>query len=449
MAPSFSLERFGSLRLLAALTAKPWIAAALGAICAGLVARFWHLGFPGRLSFDEHHFVENARNYLAGKADWNDHPPLGKLFIASSIGLFGDTPTAWRMTSALFGTATIFMGMELSRRLFRGSVSAALLAGALIAIDGFHLTYSRTALLDHQLAFFALAAVLVGTAAQSLAAWAAVGLLAGLAASVKFSGIAALLPLGFLFLSNKPSQRSLAFCAMAVSFIAIYSAQWIIGLQLTGKFTSLLQVVSETQRLFEQHAVLTKMENPATSAWTSWFVPTNPIVLYRVSEGEFVRTAFSLVNPLIGWSVAAICVFCLMASIWAGWAPSLQPASALPRAKANTPASTTPASKLWRTIWYPHARGFLVPLLGWLGFLAPWVLTRRDSYIYHYLPAYTFGIVLLSGVLAALTSTLHRRVALYYLLAAIVVSGYFAPVWLGVPVSERALSCRMLVRSWR
>ena len=50
--------------------------------------RLTNLGFPATFQFDEHHFVENARNYLAGREDWNDHPPLGKLFIALSIAAF-------------------------------------------------------------------------------------------------------------------------------------------------------------------------------------------------------------------------------------------------------------------------------------------------------------------------------------------------------------------------
>ena len=59
---------------------------ALGWICSGLVAfgvllRAQHLRFPNRLTFDEAHFVDNARNYLTGAADWNDHPPLGKLLL--------------------------------------------------------------------------------------------------------------------------------------------------------------------------------------------------------------------------------------------------------------------------------------------------------------------------------------------------------------------------------
>src|SRR5581483_4403071 len=51
-------------------------------LAGGVVLRLRNIGFPPRFTFDEHHFVPNARRYLVGEADDNDHPPLGKLLIA-------------------------------------------------------------------------------------------------------------------------------------------------------------------------------------------------------------------------------------------------------------------------------------------------------------------------------------------------------------------------------
>ncbi len=64
-----------------------WLLLGLAAvlIALGVWCRTVGFGFPPTFLFDEHHFVENARNYLNHAADWNDHPPLGKLFIAASI----------------------------------------------------------------------------------------------------------------------------------------------------------------------------------------------------------------------------------------------------------------------------------------------------------------------------------------------------------------------------
>src|ERR1039457_852257 len=53
----------------------------VGLLCLGVIWRFVDLDYPRTFSFDEHHFVSNARNYIAHRADWNDHPPLGKLVL--------------------------------------------------------------------------------------------------------------------------------------------------------------------------------------------------------------------------------------------------------------------------------------------------------------------------------------------------------------------------------
>ena len=51
--------------------------------------RFWHLGQPDELVFDEVYFVEQGKNYLRGKEFMDPHPPLAKLAIGASVALFG------------------------------------------------------------------------------------------------------------------------------------------------------------------------------------------------------------------------------------------------------------------------------------------------------------------------------------------------------------------------
>ncbi|MFW5740510.1 MAG: phospholipid carrier-dependent glycosyltransferase, partial [Myxococcota bacterium] len=114
---------------------------------------------PAHLTFDEHHFVPNAQNYLAGKADTNDHPPLGKLLIASAIALFGDTAAIWRLPALLAGLLSIFLAYRLAARLFRDE-RAGWFAAVFVAVDGFFISYARTALLDGVLAMFMLASAL-------------------------------------------------------------------------------------------------------------------------------------------------------------------------------------------------------------------------------------------------------------------------------------------------
>ncbi len=54
--------------------------------------RFWHLGHPSEIVFDEVHFVGQARHYLHNEPFLDPHPPIAKLVIAAGIYLFGDHP---------------------------------------------------------------------------------------------------------------------------------------------------------------------------------------------------------------------------------------------------------------------------------------------------------------------------------------------------------------------
>lgn len=412
-----------------------WVA--LLVILAGLVARFWGLGFPARFSFDEHHFVENARNYLAGKADWNDHPPLGKLLIAFWMYLWGDHSWTWRLASALCGAGTVGVAMALGRSLFPHKRDVALLAGALVAMDGFCLVYSRTALLDGQLSFFALLSVLAASVSRSWWSWLCVGLLVGLTTGIKFSGVCTLLPIAFLLVTReRPRAWFLRGVLLALGFSLAYVGQWVLGLWLSGQYESPTQALTQTVHLYKHHAAFTKMENAATSSWTSWWLPENPIKLYQIKAGRAVRVATSLGNPLLWWSVWLSAGATVTSLLWFGLRSALD-------------SAVSGLSSTWGNIWREQGRAFLVLCLGWLGFLAPWILSRRDSYIYHYLPAYTFGLILLAALIAHCAPLLHRRVKLGFLIVAFAVSSFYAPVWLGMTLSKTAVAQRLFVSGWR
>src|SRR5688500_13272282 len=128
------------------------------AIAMGVLWRWADLGHPNQFTFDEYHFVENARNYLNGKADWNDHPPLGKLLMLPGIVLFGDNGWGWRAHAAVLGCLHIALMGFVAAGLF-GSRRAGWLAAAFVAIDGLFVSYSRTALLDVPMNAFMMASL--------------------------------------------------------------------------------------------------------------------------------------------------------------------------------------------------------------------------------------------------------------------------------------------------
>ncbi|GGX82907.1 dolichyl-phosphate-mannose--protein mannosyltransferase [Streptomyces minutiscleroticus] len=158
-----------------------WGGPLLVTLLAGLT-RFWNLGSPKAVIFDETYYAKDAwalihRGFEVNWAkDANDlilrnngdvpiptdaayvvHPPVGKYVIGLGEWLFGFTPFGWRFMTALLGTVSVLMLCRIGRRLFR-STFLGCLAGALMAVDGLHFVMSRTALLDQVLMFFVLAA---------------------------------------------------------------------------------------------------------------------------------------------------------------------------------------------------------------------------------------------------------------------------------------------------
>ncbi|MFI1969707.1 phospholipid carrier-dependent glycosyltransferase [Streptomyces cinnamoneus] len=167
----------GLARLLA--RSMGWLGPLLVALFAGLI-RFWHLGSPKAVIFDETYYAKDAwalwkygyevnwpkeanDQIVAGHTDVADaaayvvHPPVGKWVIGAGEWLFGLDPFGWRFMVALLGTLSVLMLCRIGRRLFR-STFLGCLAGGLLAVDGLHFVMSRTSLLDSVLMFFVLGA---------------------------------------------------------------------------------------------------------------------------------------------------------------------------------------------------------------------------------------------------------------------------------------------------
>ncbi|MBC9727291.1 phospholipid carrier-dependent glycosyltransferase [Streptomyces sp. TRM68367] len=158
-----------------------WGGPLLVTLLAG-VLRFWNLGSPKAVIFDETYYAKDAwalvhRGFeLSWGKNANDlilssggnvslptdaayvvHPPVGKYVIGLGELMFGFNPFGWRFMTALLGTLSVLMLCRIGRRLFR-STFLGCLAGALMAVEGLHFVMSRTSLLDGVLMFFVLAA---------------------------------------------------------------------------------------------------------------------------------------------------------------------------------------------------------------------------------------------------------------------------------------------------
>nr|WP_229402811.1 phospholipid carrier-dependent glycosyltransferase [Micromonospora okii] len=166
----------------ARLDGYSWLATAVVVAIAAIV-RFVGLSGPKGKVFDEIYYARDAWGLVERGVEWNYkdnaasyvvHPPLGKWLIGLGEWAFGYADAehnisvpghlmttapefAWRFGAALAGTLSVLLLVRIGRRLFRSTVLGCA-AGLLLALDGFHLVLSRTALLDIFLLLFVLAA---------------------------------------------------------------------------------------------------------------------------------------------------------------------------------------------------------------------------------------------------------------------------------------------------
>jgi dolichyl-phosphate-mannose--protein O-mannosyl transferase len=405
-------------------------------IALGVALRIQDIAFPDRLIFDEHHFVNNARNYLQGEADNNDHPPLGKLLIALGMLAWGDGSLGWRMVPLLLGLGNVLLAYGVCRAAFRSSL-AGWLGAAFIAGDGFLIVYSRGAMIDGFITHFGLACgwALIGWRAPWRLFAAAV--LVGLAASVKFSGGGLLLAVVVATFSQRGWLRRLGLLlATGATAAGVYCGIYSFGLALSERPSNLHAVYSESVRLLAAHGSSTSFEHPLACRWYTWFVPTRTITIHRLDQGDLgVRMMTSLGNPLLWWASAAVSLGVVGAMLWLG---PRELTARLRRSRAGLPLG-----------WLgKRFEGHAMLAVLWLSMMLPWILYPRDSYLYHYLPSYAFGLLLLAG---GVTWVYERRawLGMLVVLAAAEVTVFYAPVWVQYPLTQSAVRQRLFLPGWR
>jgi dolichyl-phosphate-mannose--protein O-mannosyl transferase len=161
-----------------------WLGPLVVAAVGGFL-RFWQLGRPNQLVFDETYYVKQGVSMMeygyerrvassiktpdalftngtpsvfGTEGDLVVHPPVGKWVIGLGEQLFGPTSSfGWRFSVALLGTISILMVGRAARRMF-GSTLLGTIAAILMAFDGQHFVHSRTGLLDLIVMFWAFAA---------------------------------------------------------------------------------------------------------------------------------------------------------------------------------------------------------------------------------------------------------------------------------------------------
>lgn len=401
-----------------------WILGLILSLAAML--RFWNLGTPDSLVFDEVYYVDGARDYLAGgvevtngAAEFVVHPPLGKWLIALGIALFGDTSTGWRIASAVIGTLSIALIYLVAKRLFNSDYLA-LVAAGLMTIDGLHLVMSRTALLDIFLMFFLLAAFLALLYEKHLAT----AIFLALALATKWSAVYFIIAIGiYLAITN---WRKLSYYLPTIPIIYLISwSGWFAsdqGWSRNHSSNPILSFIHYHREILNFHTGLKTDHSYEASPW-NWLILGRPTSFFYESPKtcgaeNCSQEILAMGTPVIWW-------FGLVA--------------------------------LAITIGYFLSRREKVAgliLMGLLSNYLPWLLFPERTTFYFY--AISFFPFLILAIIYSLKLYLEdenkrvkrtQSVNVALGLTALIFA-YFAPVYLGIVLTYEDWFARMWLPSW-
>lgn len=471
------------------------------------------LGYEGTWAKDvDAAFATGDVSGLSTVGGYPVHPPTGKWLIALGMKIFGQSdPVGWRIAAAICGVITVFLLCRLTQNLFR-TPALTLLAGLFLATDGMAIVMSRTSILDGFLTMFALAAFLcvvkdqetsrprllaklrewdgLGAPRQgwpSLRAYftrqdrrpfaigpnagnrpwlLAAGVLAGLASSVKWSGIYALAFLG-LFVALRevtcrwraghpsPIRGALladiwwAFILMVPTAILTYIASWFGWFAhpaahghgrsgIPGFAGSLADLWLYHKEMWTFHNGLstphTYQSNPYT--WLAQYRATsfhwaNGPEVTGCASGKCATDVVALGNPLLWWiGIGALIIV------------------------------------LWATVRYRNWRTGVITL-GYIALYVPWLAYAHRTiftfYTVAFAPFVALAVAWLIAVLAGwvtadgqpLAAPLPRRTELTgWVLAALLTitilacAAYFMPLWRADVMDYSFWRAHMWLPSW-
>lgn len=406
--------------------------------------------------FDEIYFPRTAFEHLHGITPYeNTHPPLGKLFIAFGISLFGMNPFGWRIIGTLFGVAMIPLMYLFSKKLF-GKTFYAFCAALLMMFDFMHFTQTRLATIDSYSTFFILLMYYFMydyfanksyqmPFKQSLKPLLFCGIAFGFGIASKWIALYGGAGLAVLFFwsrisetrdyykekgSNKVKKESwietfmplnikATVLACVVFFVVIpsiiYCLSYIPILKLPRTDNWITEIVNYQKHMFDYHSTL-QATHPFSSEWWEWPINKRPVWYYNGEGlGENVESTIAAFgNPAIWW------VGLLGISL-------------------SLDIALTKKDKKMAIIFVAIAFQYL-----------PWVLVPRITWIYHYFSTTPFMMLAIVYVIKNLLEAFPKtRYWIYgYLGVVIILFIMFYPVLSGFQASTDYIESLKWFESW-
>ena len=407
--------------------------------------------------FDEIYHARTAYEHIYGIEPFeNTHPPLGKIFIALGILIFGMNPFGWRIAGTLFGVAMIPVMYMFGKKIF-GDRFLSFCAAFLMMFDFMHFTQSRIATIDVYVTFFVILMFyfmydyFVNKSYEtgfrkSLKPLFLSGLFFGLGAASKWIAIYGAAGLAFLFFfakyreyrdykkisanrraaSKTPwlkdfvplyiNRTMLACCIFFVLIpLVIYVLSYIPFMCVDGPGHGLKNVISLQKHMYNYHSGL-NAEHSFSSNWWQWPVMTRP-VWYFSGAGSAAGRVSSIAafgNPAVWW-VGIPAFF-----------------AAIIIAIKN------------------RDRRMIVVFTAVMAQYLPWILVPRIAFIYHYFSIVPFIILCIVYVINHLIRLKPEAKYIVYGYLALVLALFvmFYPVLSGMEVSKAYIEKLKWLKTW-
>jgi dolichyl-phosphate-mannose-protein mannosyltransferase len=224
---------------------------------------------------------EHYRGSPVGLDPNQEHPPLGKAILATSMRLFGDDPYGWRLPSVAAGMLAILL-LYLIIMAAGGDAWMGVLGATLFSFDNLVLVQSRIGMLDMMLVLF-----LLFGAWCYLRRWpllAGIGL--ALATNVKITGLYGVLAIllfegGSIALRwRETRQWNVAELKPVALLLVAFVPVWIVGLWLLDlKYSAFHNPFDHLHHIFQYGANLTRKGGPADQESYPWQWLANDVQL--------------------------------------------------------------------------------------------------------------------------------------------------------------------------
>lgn len=386
--------------------------------------------------FDEIYHPRTAYEITHEMAPYETtHPPLGKLFIAIGIKLFGMTPFGWRCMGTLAGILMLPVMYLFIKKLLDNTALAGI-GTFIFAFDFMHFTQTRLATIDSygvlfiMLTFYFMIDYLAldfnsAPLKKGLIPLALTGVIFGIGCASKwiciYSAMGILAILLVVWIRGyrdhvakrgrtdfvKKFWKTIAWCVLFFVIIPllIYGASYIpqISYDLHGR-TPLGYIIQNQEYMFNYHKGVTD-SHPYSSKWYEWFFMKKPLWAHingELRDQGIVSSISTFGNPAVWWAGFFAMLLCVYFGL---------------------------KKKSYRV---------LLIIIPYLTQLLPWVFVTRVVFIYHYFACVPFLVLAIVYVMYVLKERYNVTNKVFYGYCGVVLLLFimFYPVISGMPVSK-------------